>query len=124
MAHLIQELAQTFPDIDFICTDVFETSAANIFFTDFIHTRNGSDLNEISFLSTFCDAIVGRNSGAFLFTNTKHNLSTKKFLAFGRDERECFPYGLNCKNFVFVRDENDEVMRNALHLLVKSIQHD
>lgn len=47
--------------------------------------KNGrSDLNEISFLSTHCDIIIGRASGVWSFALTKQNLfeRTPKFIGF------------------------------------------
>ena len=44
------------------------------------------DLNEISYLSLFCDTIIGRASGPYVFTQVKENLynPNKTFLAFTR----------------------------------------
>ena len=46
----------------------------NVFYTDDIIGKNGCDLNEISYLSGFCEVIVGRASGAFTFRLTRENL--------------------------------------------------
>jgi hypothetical protein len=47
----------------------------DVFFTDDITERrpSGSDFNAISYLSTFCDVIVGRCSGAQMPCETKRN---------------------------------------------------
>jgi hypothetical protein len=70
---------------------------------DIIKVEN-SDLNEISYLSTFCDIIVGRSSGPFTFSNVKENIfdGNKAFLCFGEKETDCLPYFLdiNCE-FIF-----------------------
>jgi hypothetical protein len=45
-----------------------------VFFTDDITNRNGRcDVMAISYLSTFCDVIVGRCSGAQMVCETKEN---------------------------------------------------
>lgn len=83
----------------FICTQKFDTKKSNILFTDDIiadtegsdkrapwedRQNNICDMHEISYLSTLCDAIVGKNSGPFVFCETKENYMdiTKKFLSF------------------------------------------
>jgi len=36
--------------------------------------KNNFDLNEISYLSTFCDVIIGRGSGPYCFSHVKKNI--------------------------------------------------
>ena len=42
------------------------------------------DLNEISYLSTHCDLIVGKNSGPFIYCLTQQNINNpaKRFISF------------------------------------------
>lgn len=57
----------------------------NVIFTDdIIQIKDKSDLNEISFLSTHCDLIIGRASGVFTFSLTQENLFKRniKYLCF------------------------------------------
>lgn len=122
MSHIMKRFADLYQDSIFIFTQKFYTPNTNVFFTeDIILPRDGCDLNEISYLSNFCDVIIGRNSGPFLFTNTRDNLNNpnKKFLAMGKTHEECFPYGLElpCK-FEFVYDETDEVIYNAVESIL------
>lgn len=55
-----------------------------VFATDIIQIKDGSDLNEMSFLSTHCDLIIGRASGVFTFSLTQENLFKRniKYLCF------------------------------------------
>jgi hypothetical protein len=79
----------------------------DIFFTDYITGRNpgGWDLNAISYLSRFCDVIVGRCSGAQMFTQVLPNWmdSTKTQVCFTQHRNgACFvrdpeALGLNMK---------------------------
>jgi hypothetical protein len=46
----------------------------NVFYTADIVGKSGNDLNEISYLSKFCDVIVGRAGGVFTFSLTKENM--------------------------------------------------
>lgn len=104
MSEIIEPLAQLYQDKIFILTKKFETSISNIKFTDDIINSNTCDLNEISYISKFCNLIVGRNSGPFCFAVTKENInnSDKKFLAFGGKVTDSFPYMLDINSeFVF-----------------------
>lgn len=81
---IIKDIAARFPDISFIVANRTGVNLPNIFFTGDITKVIGFDLNEISYLSTFCDVIVGRSSGPFLFSQTKGNWMNpnKTFLSF------------------------------------------
>jgi hypothetical protein len=99
MQQFLEPLAEEYTNIHFICTNKFETSVANILFTDDIivdnevaearapwetRQKNNCDLQEISYLSEKVDAIVGKNSGPFVFCETRNNYmnADKKFLSF------------------------------------------
>lgn len=99
MKDEIETVADNFENVHFICTQKFNTSKSNILFTDDIildteisdkrapwedRQTNTCDMQEISYLSTLCDAIVGKNSGPFVFCETKENYMNpvKKFLSF------------------------------------------
>lgn len=57
---------------------------SNVFYSSDIIGKKGTDLNEISFISTYCNTIIGRASGVFTFTLTKNNLFERdiKYLCF------------------------------------------
>ena len=76
MTPIIIKMAQKHPDITFILTATDGIALpSNVFYSDNIIKKNiRSDLNEISYLSSHCDMIVGRSSGAFTFTLTQQNL--------------------------------------------------
>lgn len=99
MREFIEPLSDKFTNVDFICTEKFETSKTNIYFTDDIivdtevedkrapwedREKNNCDLQEISYLSENCNLIIGKNSGPFVFCETKNNYMNpdKKFLSF------------------------------------------
>ncbi len=85
---LIERVAKIFKNVDFIMTEKFFCHEPNILFTDDIIDKNGNDLNEISYLSTFCDIIIGRSSGPYIYSMVKDNLMNpnKTFLCFSDDE--------------------------------------
>ncbi len=82
--QIIFDLSLDFPNIDFILTNKINISNFNIFFTDNIINIPLSDLNEISYLSTKCDIIVGRASGPHAFTHIKENYNNinKTYISF------------------------------------------
>jgi hypothetical protein len=66
----------------FIFTEKFmydgDQNSDNIIFTNDIFTpTNDSDLFEISYLSKFCDIIIGRNSGPYTYSETYYNYMDK-----------------------------------------------
>jgi hypothetical protein len=70
----IDRLAYNLHDVIFILTEAVDISSDNIFFTsDIINNEDNFDLNEISYLSLFCDTHIGRNSGPHVFAQVKEN---------------------------------------------------
>lgn len=122
MSDWINYFAKQFPETSFVCTKKFYSDSTNIFFTDdVIKDGSGHDMNEIAYLSSKVNKIIGRNSGPFLFTNTKENLSdeNKKFLAIGDYYSQCFPAFLkfNC-DFKFVRDESESIVLDSIRNII------
>lgn len=71
---VITMLAEALPETIFILTERKEISMDNVIFTDEItKVEDGFDLNEISYLSLFCNTHVGRNSGPHVFAQVKEN---------------------------------------------------
>jgi hypothetical protein len=117
MKEFLEPLAEENDSVDFICTEKFDTTFSNIKFTDDIigdtetvdkrapwedRLTNTCDVQEISYLSENCDAIVGKNSGPFVFCETWNNYKNpnKKFLSFnvswgiGKETTETMSHGL------------------------------
>jgi hypothetical protein len=80
MTSVAIKLANQHPDIIFILSKKEDLILPNNIFysSDIIKKTEGSDLNEISFLSTHCDMIIGRSSGVFSFTMVNENLFKRK----------------------------------------------
>lgn len=75
MAGIIYRLVDRYPDKCFIVTHPMDEIRPNLFCTDdIIQNRWGFDLNEVSYLSTFCSTLVGRNSGPHVFSQVKSNV--------------------------------------------------
>lgn len=85
MDDFVVPLVRDNPDIDFICTNSIAGKYENLLYTkDIIKCNDGCDLQEISYLSSHCDVIVGKNSGPFVFCETYPNYmnSNKSFYSF------------------------------------------
>jgi hypothetical protein len=76
MNPIINRLATEFPETTFILThdDKSALLPNMVQSSRIIQKTERSDLNEISFLSTHCDLIIGRASGAFTFCLTQENM--------------------------------------------------
>jgi len=77
MEYTIKSLARRYKNYTFVCTHKFnvEQQYTNIIFTDdiFSDVKNG-DINEIAYISTFCDVIIGKNSGPYIYCHVKENI--------------------------------------------------
>jgi len=90
--QVIRFLVEKYPQKIFIFTNEFQNNLPNVFFTSKItKTTDNFDINEISYLSTFCTVIVGRYSGPHTCSQVKQNLfdSTKKLVTFTYREPGC-----------------------------------
>lgn len=121
MHPIINSLAEKYKNITFIVTHKLDTNHENIKFTSDIIKSPECDLNEIGYLSTFCDIIVGRNSGPFCFSTNKQNINNPNttFYAFGEDITTCFLYeiDLNCA-FIFEYFSNLENIESSIDKLI------
>lgn len=128
MQEVINVLAKQHPQDVFICTEKFDTTFRNILFTDDIFKLD-NDINEIAYLSTYCNTIIGKNSGPFMFTHVSQNIYNKKmtFVAFSHSPSDCYPYhmkNLPCKYFHSKGETPQQVynvISNAMSLLNGSI---
>lgn len=92
---VIRELCESTVDHVFIETEKSGIDEDMLFYTgDIIGETPGTDLNEISYLSTFCDVIVGRNSGPFVFTQVLDNWIDKNKTSIS------FTYARHASHFV------------------------
>lgn len=67
------DLAKKYNNYSFILTNKTPKKLDNVFYSSDIIQSKGFDLNENSYLSTFCDVIIGPASGAFTFAMNKTN---------------------------------------------------
>ena len=91
MDMIVVALATKHPLCRFYVTKPITVSLPNILDVNVMIDSNGpSNLNEISYISLFCDIIVGRGSGPFCFTHVKENLlnKNKTYIVVCNTERE------------------------------------
>lgn len=125
MASLIEECADKHPNKIFIATHKFDTNKNNIKFTNDLINLNRNDLNEISYLSKFCDLIIGRNSGPYCFCTVHENVMNyeKTFYAFGQRETDCFYYMIETNaKFIFENTGLYHNIKETVHNLVLQME--
>ena len=92
MSPAIGRLCTEYPNVLFLIANESHTldySHPNISYTSDIIKLQFGDLVENSYLSRFCDIIVGRASGAFCFACTKEIWnSNKTIISFSQNEKE------------------------------------
>lgn len=85
MNILLNHLSKKYKDHLFLVTDNSnKIIEKNITYTADINKIFDNDLNEIAYLSTYCDTIIGRGSGPYCCSNIKTNLlnKNKNFIGF------------------------------------------
>lgn len=126
LKSVVEDLAKHHPDDVWICTSAFETNTPNIVFTDdILSSVAGGDINEIAYLSTKCNLIVGKNSGPFMFTHVRDNMwdNQKVFVALSHRASDCYPFncnGIGCHYFHCGSDESANV-QEAINLALSNI---
>lgn len=92
--YIIEKISNMFPDVNFILTHDSSIKNSNIYSaTNIIGIKN--NLNEIGYLSTFCDIIIGRASGPYCFAQLKDNFFDEgvTFISFSNKKSEGDYYG-------------------------------
>lgn len=114
--EFIIDLAIKYENINFILTQKENIIKNNIFYTDDIIKKNKSDLNEISYLSSFCSIIVGRASGPFCFSQTFTNLidKNKTFISFSQQKIDSFLTEKTICNKIWSNNYSPENIFNIL----------
>lgn len=81
---IIESVARNHANKTFLTSQAFVTCCQNIFNTGSITQVKDLDLPEISYLSTFCSTLIGRNSGPHVHTQVRRNMmdENKKLLSF------------------------------------------
>lgn len=124
MSPIIKTLAEKYSEITFIVTKQIECDLKNIVSTNDIIKVDGCDLNEIGYLSKFCDVVVGRNSGPFCFCTNRDNMNNSNitFYAFGNNVYTSFFYGIELEcQFIFEFFNNLESTTKTIDSLIAKL---
>jgi len=115
---IVNILANLYPDVLFFVTKDILTYNINILNTSKI-TEVIPDLLQISYISNFCDVIIGRASGPFCFCHTKENLLNKNkvFVSFSKNKYEGIFYQNQKSKYIW---HNNYDKDNILNLIKDS----
>jgi len=84
--NIIYKVASNNKDKCFIVSQGLPIAVDNVYPMDYVARSQGwgFDLNELSYASTFCSTLIGRNSGPHVFSQVKINVmdKSKKLLSF------------------------------------------
>lgn len=115
--YIIDKLSDMHKNIDFILTEKIDIIKENILFTDDIINCQLPDLNEISYLSTFCNIILGRTSGPYCFTLTKDNLndSEKTHISISSNFITSFYTEFSKSDRILITDNDNDKIINSIN---------
>lgn len=109
MDSAIVELAEKNKDTVFVVTSPIETSLSNIYSTKNIFNNMKFDLPQIAYLSTFCDIVIGKNSGPYTYCNTYENVTDKNkiFVCFSNEARDNLLYDVPGTECTFIHSKTE-----------------
>jgi hypothetical protein len=121
MDNAIINLSKRFKRTAMIVTNPIHTTQDNIFFTQNVFNKE-FDLPEISLLSSFCNIIVGKNSGPFTYAHTKKNVldRSKTFISFSNLSRDNLLHEVpSLCNFMHSSTADEGEVELILHDIIK-----
>lgn len=125
MDNVINSLAKLNPDVDFVCTSQCNAHHENIYFTDNIFSGvTDGDLNEIAYLSTFCDLIIGKNSGPYMYCHVRDNIFRENCTFVSLSDRASDSYAyccpeISCNYYHYTGKDDDTVISLVNKILIK-----
>lgn len=78
MNQILKYLAQKYQDFVFFVTNKVDVISDNIVYIEDLLQHKWENLNELAYVSTFCDIIIGRYSGPHSFAYMKDNFYKNK----------------------------------------------
>jgi len=122
LSSVIYDLSQKNPYCLFLVTQEINMTNPNIVPTSSI-TQIRPDLNQIGFISTYCDIIVGRASGPFCFAHSSNNLldETKTFISFSLNKFEGEWYSQSTAKQIWSNDFNPQNIINIINTEINRI---
>jgi len=120
-SNIIKSLCESFPNKKIILTHPSDISHKNIIYTSDITKIMGSDINEVSWISTKCRYIIGRQSGPFSFMQIKDNVNCKDktMISFSNSKEVDWLYKINTEcNYYNILDHNEESLINSISSII------
>lgn len=120
MELIVNKLSEKYKNILFILTNKTSIRKENVAYTNDI-IQLSSDLNEIGYLSKYCDIIVGRPSGPYCFCMNKDTfVENKTFLTISDNKYDCF-YFESGAEMLFLSEHTTEALTNMLENKIKEL---
>jgi hypothetical protein len=87
MRNIIRNLTEEFKDIEFYATDPVDFEAPNLTVCE----HESGFLNQLGYITTKAELIVGKNSGPFTYAHVKDNINDykKTFMCFSHKMKDC-----------------------------------
>lgn len=113
---VVNSLANENPNVLFLVTKDTALTCPNVINISSI-TEVIPDLLQISYISNFCDVIIGRASGPFCFSHTKENLLNKNkiFVSFCKNKNEGIFYQNQKSKYIWHNDHTNENILNLIN---------
>lgn len=125
--EIVSTLAKIYPDITFIISnrDGGHFSRNNITYCSEVidNPETTCDLNEISYISTHCDLIVGRSSGPYSFSITKENVETNQFVCICNTQSDSW-FQDNSDNIVWTNNASTEFLIQIISSSIEKVLKD
>lgn len=119
---IVSHLAEAFPLVCFILTNPgsVKVEKNNVFYCNEIvnSPTKINDLNEISYISTHCNIVVGRSSGPYSFSIANKNIREKTFVCICNFQKDAWMLG----GLIDVRWTNKSTVDFLLPMLISAIQ--
>lgn len=120
MNSVVDKLSFKYPNILFVLTMKSDIDRKNVAYTNDI-IKLDSDLNEISYLSTYCDIIVGRPSGPYCFCMIKDNfVKNKCFLTISNNIYDKFYFDSDA-DMLFLSEHTTDGLINMIDKKIKEL---
>jgi hypothetical protein len=119
---IVDKLSDKYSLIDFILTDKVSLIKDNILFTEDLIQAKMSDLNEISYLSLFCDVIIGKSSGPYSFSFVEKNINNidKMYINISDSYHNGFWVDYNMCDKVWLTEYNENFIYDSINNSLKS----
>jgi hypothetical protein len=120
MRNIIRKLTEEFTNIEFYATDSVDFEIPNLT----VCTHESGFLNQLAYITTKAELIIGKNSGPFTYAHTKENINdlNKTFMCFSHKLKDCL-LGQGeylCNSYFNDTTDDDKAIQIIRHLITSS----